>query len=122
MTKKKISKQLGLTLDDIVRVDLDEAKLQQLPDVKPEKFFKDHARVGSALLQCLIDNDPQAFIEILDSYLSINRTRVAKNANLSRAIVQLALSRRGNPTLKTIAKIAHHEAGYIQQLTSAIKR
>jgi DNA-binding phage protein len=63
--------------------------------------------VGTALLECLIDNDPETFIEILDSYLRVNRLQVAKNSTLSRSTVQQALSKSGNPTLKTIAKIVH---------------
>jgi len=63
--------------------------------------------VGAALLEALLDNDTEAFIEILDAYLRINRTQTAKKTKLSRSTVQLALSKKGNPTLKTLAKIAH---------------
>ena len=68
MSKKKISKNQELTFNDIPRIKLDNKKLKELKEVKPEAFFADSSRVGEALLQCLIDNDPQAFMEILDSY------------------------------------------------------
>ena len=40
----------------------------------------------------------------------VNRKRAAVNSNITRGTVQLAFSKSGNPTLKTIAKIVHHEA------------
>ena len=64
------------------------------------------------MLQCLLENDPEAFVEILNEYLDVNRSRVAKNANLARSTVQEVFSKKGNPTLKTLAKIVHYEAGY----------
>jgi DNA-binding phage protein len=72
-----------------------------------EDDFLDTTKVGAALLECLVDNDTETFIEIIDSYLRINKLQVAKNAQLSRSTVQLALSKSGNPTLKTLAKIVH---------------
>jgi DNA-binding phage protein len=72
-----------------------------------EDDFLDATKVGAALLECLVDNDTESFIEIIDSYLRINKLQVAKNAQLSRSTVHLALSKSGNPTLKTLAKIVH---------------
>ncbi len=74
---------------------------------KPSAFFKDHENVAEALLQSLEENDADAFLEILDAYLKVNRTKVAKETRLSRTTVQNALSKKGNPTIRTIAKIVH---------------
>ena len=74
---------------------------------KPSDFFKAHDKVAAALLQSLEDNDAGAFLEILDAYLRINRTKTARETNLSRTTVQQALSKKGNPTIRTIAKIVH---------------
>lgn len=76
----------------------------------PKQSFKDRKKVALALLECLIDNDTESYIEILDSYLRINRKNVASKSRLSRSTVQQALSKKGNPTLKTIAKIVHEAA------------
>lgn len=73
----------------------------------PEKSFTDSEKVGAALLKCLIDNDTETYIEILESYLRINKLQVAKKTKMSRSTVQLAFSKSGNPTLKTLAKIVH---------------
>jgi DNA-binding phage protein len=74
---------------------------------RPSAFFKMHEKVAAALLESLEENDADAFLEILDAYLHVNRTRVAKESNLSRTTVQQAFSKKGNPTIRTIAKIVH---------------
>jgi len=113
MNKKKILKKQELLFTDIPITKIDETKIKELKEVKPEQFFQNHDKIGAALLECLIENDTESFIEILDEYLQVNRSRVAKNANIARSTVQEIFSKKGNPTLKTIAKIVHHEAGYV---------
>ena len=104
MNKKKISKKRDFALADIPRINIDETKLKE---IKPEEHFKNTKKIAEVLFQCLIENDTEAFIEILDAYLRVNRTRVAQEAKMSRSTVKLALSKKGNPTLKTIASIVH---------------
>ena len=105
MLKKKTSKKRGFSLDDMPTFKGNrKAKLQKH---HPDLFFKDFDKVGAALLESLIQNDTEAFIEILDAYLKVNRAQVAKKAKMSRSTVQHALSKKGNPTLKTLARIVH---------------
>jgi len=80
---------------------------QKLYNHDPKRGFKNRQLVSIALLQALENNDPEAFVEILDGYLQVNRTEIAKKAHLARSTVQLALSRGGNPTVRTLAKIVH---------------
>jgi DNA-binding phage protein len=82
-------------------------KKEKLQKHNSEAFFKDFDKVGTALLESLVQNDTEAFIEILDAYLKVNRAKVAKKAKMSRSTIQHALSKKGNPTLKTIARIVH---------------
>ncbi len=119
MAKKATSKKRKLSLADIEDYDFNEAALATLKAVKPDEFFKNHSKVGEALLECLIDNDTEAFIEILDGYLDVNRSRVARDANIGRSTVQEVLSNKGNLTLKTIAKIVHHEVAYHDQMKNS---
>ncbi len=105
MNKKKTLKKRTFTLDDLQPIKiLDESKLH---DSKASEFFKNKNEVAKALLECLIENDTETFMEILDAYLCVNRTQVAQKTNLTRATVTQAFSKKGNPTLKTIAKIVH---------------
>jgi DNA-binding phage protein len=85
-------------------------KVKKNSDLKQhysDRFFKDFDKVSKALLECLIENDTEAFIEILDAYLQVNRDQVAKKAKMPRSTVQQALSKKGNPTLRTLARIVH---------------
>ncbi len=74
---------------------------------KSADFFRSHENVGKALLESLEENDAQAFLEILEAYLRVNKTKVARETKLSRTTVQNAFSKNGNPTIRTIAKIVH---------------
>lgn len=105
MTKKKILKKRKLCLDDMPIIK--SKKNSKLRDHNPDAFFKRHEKVAEALLQSLEENDSAAFLEILNAYLYVNRTKIAKDAGLSRTTVQNALSSKGNPTIRTIAKIVH---------------
>lgn len=105
MHKKKTSKGRDFCFEDMPILGLH--KDSKLKAHHPEKSFKNLNKVGAALLESLLENDTEAFIEILDGYLRINRSQVAKKANIARSTVQQALSRDGNPTLKTLAKIVH---------------
>ncbi len=104
MNKKKISKKHSFTLSDMERINFDESRFEEL---KPREYFKDRKKIAEALFQCLVENDTEAFIEILDAYLDVNRSRVAQKTKISRSTVKVALSKKGNPTLKTIAHIVH---------------
>ena len=105
MLKRKKSKKRGFSLDDMPTHRA--AKSGKLESHDPSSFFKNFDKVGKALLESLIENDTEAFIEILDTCLRVNKTQVAKKGKMSRSTVQSALSKKGNPTLKTIAKIVH---------------
>ncbi len=105
MLKRKTSKKRGFSLEDMPIMKV--TKKIKLEKHNPDRFFKDFDKVSAALLESLIQNDTEAFIEILDAYLQVNRAQVAKKAKMSRSTVQHALSKKGNPTLKTIARIVH---------------
>ncbi len=105
MPKKKTSKKRKFCIDDIPISGKN--KKHKAMKSNPEKAFKNQREVGIALLQYLEDNDPESFVEILDVYLQVNRSEIARKTNLSRQTVKNTLSGRGNPTLRTLAQIVH---------------
>src|SRR5689334_15227318 len=108
MSKKKILKKHAFSLSDLKPIKIfDESNLR---NSNASDVFRNKNEVAQALLECLIENDTQAFMEILDAYLSVNRTHIAQKTNLTRATITQAFSKKGNPTLKTIAKIVHEAA------------
>lgn len=105
MTKKATSKKQKFSLESMPI--LKNKKGASPSRHRPQTFFRSHKRVAEALLQSLEENDAGAFLEILDAYLQVNRTKIAQETLLSRTTVQKALSKTGNPTIRTIAKIVH---------------
>lgn len=105
MPKKKTSKKPGFSFKNMQETKITHKK--NITAWNPESSFTDSSIVGNALLQCLIDNDTETYMEILESYLRMNKLQVAKKAKMPRSTVQLAFSKSGNPTLKTLAKIVH---------------
>ena len=75
--------------------------------VHSSRAFKNKKDVALALFLCLERDDPESFIEILDAYLDVNKVEIAKKTKLARSTVQGVFSKKGNPTLKTIAHVVH---------------
>src|SRR5262249_6342955 len=105
MTKKETSRKQLFCLESMPI--LKSKKSKSSSTHRPQAFFRSHRKVAEALLQSLEDNDAGAFLEILDAYLQVNRTQVAQETLLSRTTIQKALSKTGNPTIRTLAKIVH---------------
>lgn len=58
-------------------------------------------------MQCLIENDPEGILEIVENHLyALNKTPFLKNAKIPRSTMYNFL-RRKNPTIKTLAKLIH---------------
>jgi hypothetical protein len=76
MAKKQISKKRSFCLEDMQIVK--SKKMLHLLKHDPRDFFKSHEKVASALLTSLEEDDPGAFLEILDVYLKVNRTKNIK--------------------------------------------
>jgi DNA-binding phage protein len=106
MARKKTSKKQKFCLGSIPIVKSKAGA--KLCEHDPREFFKYHDKVAEALLNSLEENDAPAFLEILNTYLYINKTKTARKSDLSRTTIQNALSSKGNPTIRTIAKIVHH--------------
>jgi len=64
--------------------------------------------IAHALWECLVDNDIEAFKEILRSHLEVvNKDTLAKRAGIPRRTLFRMLSPEGNPTLENLGKIIH---------------
>jgi probable addiction module antidote protein len=107
MAKTKTSKKLKNSSGD----DFPLVKLK--PGVKttswhPAKEMADPAKVIKALFDSLLDGDTEAFKEILQAHLEArNISKLAKESGISRRTIYAALSKGGNPSLDTIAKLVH---------------
>lgn len=72
----------------------------------PTENLADAEFIQRALLECLLDGDSESFKEILKSHFeAVNTSKLLKSIHLSERTFYEAVSEKGNPSLKTIAKI-----------------
>jgi len=84
-------------------------KLGLKKNVRLKKFDPDNYLtadfIGSAIMECLLNNDPEGVVELLAIYLDEhNKVEFLKEAHVSRSTAYQVL-RHKNPTIKTLAKI-----------------
>ena len=106
MPRKKISKKRGFSFKDMSPIQLkaDPHIKEFNPDIRLQK----PEVVAQALWQCLVENDVDAFKEILRSHLEVtNKDELAKKAGIPRRTLFRMLSPEGNPTLENLGKIIH---------------
>ena len=73
----------------------------------PEDTLLDENLVANAIFECLKENDTEALMEILDSYLSaLNRSKFSRDKKIPRSTIYHSLKKR-NPTIKTLARIVN---------------
>jgi DNA-binding phage protein len=63
--------------------------------------------IGTAIMECLIENDPNGVMEIIEGHLeAMNKSKFLKDADVPRSTMYQLLKKK-NPTIKTLAKIVH---------------
>ena len=78
-----------------------------ITELDPNKELADPDLIGSAIVQCLIENDPDGVIEIIQWHLqAINKSKFLNEADVPRSTMY-QLFKRKNPTVRTLAKIMH---------------
>lgn len=82
-------------------------KTAKVTEVDSAHRLTDEKFVGEAILDCLKNNDPDGVMEVIEMYLeAVNKVKVAKANQLSRATMYKAFKRK-NPTIKTLAKLVN---------------
>jgi probable addiction module antidote protein len=106
MIKKKTSRRQEECFEDIpIVIPKKEKKVKRFD---PESRLRDRDFVAKALFEALSDGDEEAALEIIIAYVkAVGKTEIAKHENIATSTVYHALSGRGNPTLRTVAKVLH---------------
>lgn len=106
MVKKKTSKKREKCFEDVPIIK--PSRPAKIKKFAPEDKLKDKEFVAKALFEALSDGDEAAAIEIINAYIAAStKTAIAKHEKMPTSTVYHALSSKGNPTLKTIAKVLH---------------
>lgn len=109
MTKKKTSHRQEECFEDIPIVT--PSKKIKVKRFDPESKLRDRDFVAKALFEALSDGDEEAALEIIIAYVhAVKKTEIAKHEEMATSTVYHALSKNGNPTLKTVAKVLHAAA------------
>lgn len=78
-----------------------------ITEVDPIANLLDPDLIGSAIMQCLIENDPEGVMEIIEDHLyALNKSKFLREADVPRSTMYQLLKRK-NPTIKTLAKIMY---------------
>lgn len=105
MDKTKTSKKHQIYLEKLSHTDLD--KVPGLKRADPIKELTDPNRTAMAVFECLLNNDPQGAMEMIEIYLdALNKAKLRRRTKLSKSTMYSALKHR-NPTIKTLAKIMY---------------
>lgn len=105
MDKVKTLKKHQASLAKLSKVNL--GKVKGLKRSNPLRELTDQNKIAMAMFECLLNNDPQGVMEMVEIYLSaLNKTKLRKEAHLHKSTMYSALKHR-NPTIKTLSKIMY---------------
>jgi DNA-binding phage protein len=86
-------------------------KTAKISKFEPDKYLTKEF-IGSAIMECLLNNDPEGVIDLLEIYLDEhNKVELLKEAKVARSTAYQALKHK-NPTIKTLAKIVSTVAAH----------
>jgi DNA-binding phage protein len=105
MDKIKTSKKHQTSLANLAKKDLD--KVKGLKRAEPIKELADSDKTAMAVFECLLNNDPEGAMEMIEIYLeALNKAKLRRQTKLPKSTLYSVLKHR-NPTIKTLAKIMY---------------
>ena len=73
--------------------------------VYPLNELADPAQTALAVFECLMNNDPEGAMEMIEMYLNaVNKANLVRETHLPKSTLYSALKHR-NPTIRTLAKL-----------------
>lgn len=73
----------------------------------PVQDMVDENFIGKAILECLINNDPEGVMEVISIYLNaLEKTQFVQISQVPKSTLYHSLKTK-NPTIKTLAKLVH---------------
>lgn len=89
--------------ESLSKINLD--KVKGLKRADPLKELLDVDKTALAVFECLLNNDPEGAMEMVEIYLdAVNKSQMRKKTKLPKSTMYSALRHR-NPTIRTLAKI-----------------
>jgi DNA-binding phage protein len=80
-------------------------KFEGIRKANPTAYILDPKNLGDAITDCLLNNDPEGIIEVLEIYLeTLNKEKLRNKAKIGKSTYYSILKGK-NPTIKTLAKV-----------------
>ena len=106
--KKTLKKHKKYSIEDFPGVELKSLEGIDLTPYNPGAIMRDKAHIAKALIECIVENDMEAFKEILSGHMRvINKDELAKKTGISKRTLFRMVSPEGNPTLENASKVIH---------------
>ncbi len=81
--------------------------LARVTELNPTEKLLDVRLIGAAIMECLIENDPDGVMEVIETHLeALNKSQFLAEAGVPRSTLY-QLFKKKNPTIQTLAKIVH---------------
>lgn len=106
MDKTRTSKKQQTYSETLRGIDL--TKIPGIRRANPLKHLTDPKLTGLSILECLLNNDPEGVMEMIEIYLhAVNKKKLLKKTKMPKSTMYSALKHR-NPTIKTLCKIMYN--------------
>jgi probable addiction module antidote protein len=108
MAKRKTLKKRIISIENYQERQLKTQEGVDLTPYNPGAVMRDKAHIAKALIECIVENDMEAFKEILSGHMRvINKDELAKKTGISKRTLFRMVSPEGNPTLENASKVIH---------------
>lgn len=105
MGKARTSEKQKKSSSDIPKLRL--KKSARVKEYSPALKLADEDFIAKAVWDCLKDNDPEGVIEVIEAHLeAVNLLQFSRDSEIPRSTLYY-LSKRRNPTLRTLARTIH---------------
>lgn len=86
---------------------INEMNMEGITEVRPREWLLNPNNIGKAIMECLMENDPEGVIEVISIYLrALNKEKFRQKADIGKSTYYYLMKSK-NPTIKTLAKIVH---------------
>ena len=84
--------------------------MEGLKEERPREWLLNPNNIGKAIMECLMENDPEGVVEVISIYLrALNKEKFRQKAEIGKSTYYYLMKSK-NPTIKTLAKIVHSMA------------
>lgn len=86
---------------------VNEIDWEGLEEENPRDWLLDSHNIGNAIMECLMENNPEGVMEVISMYLrALNKEKFRQKSDIGKSTYYYLMKNK-NPTIKTLAKLVH---------------